>query len=103
MSTVDDEAAVLDSDSGFYYSLNPMATRMVGELLAPPSDTASDTASVPGTPSIARVASRIAATLANEFDASPEEIEADIAELVRTLLEKRLIVETSAPDANPKA
>lgn len=71
---LDDETVLLDLESGTYFGLNAVGSRIL-QLLA-------DGASLGGTRD----------TLVEEFDAPSETIERDLATLVATLLEKKLIL-----------
>jgi hypothetical protein len=70
---VGEEMILLDYDRGIYYGLDPVGTR-IWELIAE-----------------GKATDEIVATMAGEFDASPETIEADLGELLADLTAKALV------------
>jgi len=71
---IEDEAILLDAEGGYYFGLDPVGTRMwqliqEHKALQPVFD-----------------------TILDEYEVAPEQLEADLIELVNKLIEKGLVV-----------
>jgi hypothetical protein len=79
-TTIDDEAVLLNTESGEYYGMNPVGTR-IWELLEEPCDVAT-----------------IEDTISGEFDVPPEECTDDIATFLSSLETEHLIEVVDDPN-----
>jgi hypothetical protein len=77
-SMLDNELVLLDSATGTYFGLNPVASRIF-QLLKETGD-----------------AGQTVAALVSEFEASEEKLKADVASFVRLLEDKGLILSDAA-------
>jgi PqqD family protein of HPr-rel-A system len=80
-ATVDDEVMLMNTESGFYYGLNSVGSR-IWERIAQPA-----------------TVQEICATLLDEFDISPEQCQKECLHFLGMLLERGLIRIDNAPAA----
>lgn len=77
---LDGEAIILNLDSGIYFGLDPVGTR-IWQLMSSPG----------------RVSDVLRVLLA-EYDVSEEVLRADLGQLITKLIEKGLVVQVDAPE-----
>ncbi|WP_395341878.1 HPr-rel-A system PqqD family peptide chaperone [Ningiella sp. W23] len=70
---VSDEMVILDSESGQYYTLNEMATKMLEHAQS------------------GKTLGEIVLSICDEYDASEQEVEQDLKDMIAQLLDKGLV------------